>query len=99
MRPHFAFVLFLLAPLLQAAPPEFSTLFRLLDERCVECHAKDDYEGGLVLEDHASLMKGGESGASVIPGKSAESLLIKYLRGEVEKDGSGASCRRANAKS
>jgi mono/diheme cytochrome c family protein len=72
---------------LRAAPPDFAAVFRLLDERCVECHAADDYEGGLVLEDHASLMKGGETGASVVPGKSAESLLVKYLRGEVEKDG------------
>ena len=68
-------------------PPDFQSVFRLLDERCLECHQADDYEGGLILESHASLMKGGESGASVIPGKSAESPLIQYVRGEVVKDG------------
>jgi WD40 repeat protein/mono/diheme cytochrome c family protein len=70
-----------------AAPPDFNAVYRLMDEKCLECHAKEDAEGGLVLEDHASLMKGGESGAAVVAGKSAESLMMKYLRGEVEKDG------------
>ena len=69
------------------AAPDFSAIFRILDERCLECHAADDFEGGLVLESHATLLKGGESGAVIEPGKSAESLLIKYLRGEVMKDG------------
>src|SRR4051812_33048209 len=69
------------------APPDFSAVYRILDERCIECHAKDDYEGGLVLEDHAGLLKGGESGKAVIPGKSQESLLVKYLHGDVLKDG------------
>src|SRR3954465_11125848 len=64
-----------------AGPPDFAVVYRILDERCLECHAKDDYEGGLVLEDHASLLKGGETGVAVVPGKSAESLLIKYLHG------------------
>lgn len=70
-----------------AATPDFNAVYRLMDERCLECHAKEDAEGGLVLEDHASLMKGGENGAAVVPGKSVESLMMKYLRGEVMKDG------------
>src|SRR4051794_33241786 len=71
----------------QTAPPNFASVYRLLDEHCLECHARDDYEGGLVMEDHASLMKGGETGAAIVPGRSQQSLLVKYLRGEVEKDG------------
>src|SRR3954471_13295851 len=71
----------------EPAAPDFSTVYRLLDERCLECHGRDDYEGGLVMEDHASLLKGGETGAAIVPGRSQESLLVKYLRGEVEKDG------------
>jgi WD40 repeat protein len=33
------------------------------------------------------LMKGGESGASVVPGKSDESLLVKMIEGKIEKEG------------
>ncbi len=71
----------------QETAPDFAAVFKVLDERCLECHAQDDYEGGLILENHATLMKGGESGKSIEPGKSVESLLMKYVRGEVEKDG------------
>ena len=62
-------------------------VMRIFDERCVECHAPDENEGGLVLENYEGVLKGGESGAAIVPGTSAESLLVKYLRGEVEKDG------------
>ena len=67
--------------------PDFSAVFRIFDERCIECHSTEETEGGLVLESHEALVKGGETGKSIEPGKSAESLLMKYLRGEVEKEG------------
>ena len=85
-------VLILLIVLLLGAPsagsaevPDFSAIFRLFDDRCIECHEKDDYEAGLILETYESLMKGGETGVAIVPGKSAESLLMKYLRGEVRE--------------
>lgn len=68
-------------------PPDFSEVYRLLDERCIECHTADDPEGNLVLETYEGLLKGGEEGKAIEVGKSAESLLMKYVRGEVEKDG------------
>jgi WD40 repeat protein len=69
------------------APPDFAEVYRLLDERCIECHTADDPESGFVMETYEGLLKGGETGKAVEPGKSAESLMIKYVRGEVEKDG------------
>ena len=87
MKPHLLAILLLAALPLRAEPPDFSAVFRILDQRCVECHEQEDYEGGLILESYEALMKGGENGASIVPGKSAESLLVKYLRGEVLKDG------------
>src|SRR5438046_4234088 len=39
------------------------------------------------MESHELLMKGGESGAVIVPGKSDESLLVKLVEGRVEKDG------------
>ncbi len=69
------------------APPDFAQVFRILDEHCVECHATDDNEGGLVLETFDGLMKGGEDGKAIVPGKSGESALIKWVRDGVEKNG------------
>src|SRR5215207_4769111 len=65
----------------------FPAVAKLIEDRCLDCHTADDPEGKFSMETHAGLMKGGESGAAVEAGKSGESLLVKYLRGEVEKDG------------
>src|SRR5690606_14490450 len=59
------------------APPDFAEVYRLMDERCIECHTADDPEGNLVLETYEGLLKGGETGKAIEPGKSAESLLMK----------------------
>src|SRR5437667_308859 len=39
------------------------------------------------MESFDLLMKGGESGAVIVPGKSDESLLVRLIEGRVEKDG------------
>ena len=83
----FRFIPFLAFLTVAQAAPDFSAVYRLLDERCIECHTADDPEASLVLETFDGLMKGGETSAAIVVGKSAESLLLKYLRGEVEKDG------------
>ena len=49
----------------------------ILKRNCLACHNATDAEGDLVLETPATILKGGESGAVVVPGKSAESLLLK----------------------
>jgi hypothetical protein len=54
----------------------------LLIERCHKCHAAEKTKGGLRLDSAADLMKGGESGAVVVPGKPDESLLIQAVRHE-----------------
>lgn len=53
----------------------------LLTERCSACHANGTRLGGLDLTTRDSLLKGGQSGASVVPGKSRDSLLIKLVSG------------------
>ena len=40
-----------------------------------------------MLESFDTLMKGGEIGPAVVPGKSGESLLIKMIEGRFEKEG------------
>ena len=65
------------------AGTNFSTVAKIFDKHCLDCHASEDPEGKLVLESFDALMKGGESGKVIVPGKSAESLLIKMVEGTV----------------
>ncbi len=71
----------------RAADAEFfETRIRpVLHEHCVECHGAKKQKGGLRLDSRAGLMQGGESGDAVVPGKPAESLLLKAVRHE-DKD-------------
>ncbi|MBI2826114.1 MAG: hypothetical protein HYX69_15655 [Planctomycetia bacterium] len=52
-----------------------------LVENCVKCHGGDQPDGQLRFETFAGLLRGGASGKIVEPGKPAESLIIKKLRG------------------
>ncbi|MCA9017877.1 MAG: hypothetical protein KDA77_21310, partial [Planctomycetaceae bacterium] len=52
-------------------------VFPILDANCIACHNVAKKEGALVLESVEALMKGGDSGVSVVPGKPDESYLYK----------------------
>jgi WD40 repeat protein len=49
---------------------------------CSACHNAKKAEGGLNLETVAALMKGGDSGAAVVPGKSDESEIVARILAE-----------------
>lgn len=52
----------------------------LLAERCYECHGPEKQKGGLRLDHKAGMLGAGDSEeAAVVPGKSAESLLVKRV--------------------
>ncbi len=53
----------------------------IFQARCLNCHAKGKYKGGLSLETREATLKGGESGPAVEVGKSAESLLVELVAG------------------
>jgi hypothetical protein len=53
----------------------------ILQARCLNCHTRGKYKGGLSLETRAALLKGGEGGPAVVIGKSGESLLIELVAG------------------
>lgn len=53
----------------------------IIEKSCVKCHGKGRDKGGLMMETRESLLKGGDSGAAVVVGKSAESLLIELVSG------------------
>ena len=51
----------------------------LLESSCVKCHAKGKDRGGLSLETHEGLLKGGDTGEALVPGNSAKSLIIELV--------------------
>ena len=56
----------------------------ILQHRCVRCHGAHEAKGGLDLSTRAGLMKGGDSGVVVRPGKAAQSLLVRLIRHDAE---------------
>ena len=70
-----------MAPL--AAAVDFPTQIRpLLEKHCYACHGPKAAMHGLRLDQRASAFKGGESGVpAVVPGKSSQSLLYRYVAG------------------
>jgi hypothetical protein len=92
------FSLFLVAQALNLIPlalaaaepgsaPDYSGVDALFNQHCLDCHAAKDPEADFVLESFELLMKGGQSGPVIVPGKSSESLLINMLEGKVERKG------------
>ncbi len=49
----------------------------ILANKCAFCHSGNLKEGKLDLGSYEGMMKGGKRGPAVLPGKSADSLLIK----------------------
>ena len=56
-----------------------SDVSAVLKQHCVKCHGGDKTRGGLDITTRASLLKGGDEGVVVVPGKSKESLLIRLV--------------------
>ncbi|MBI3880463.1 MAG: hypothetical protein HY301_10425 [Verrucomicrobia bacterium] len=56
----------------------------LLKANCLSCHNEEKKKGGLVLATRDAALKGGENGAVLVPGKSAESQMIKSLTAEAD---------------
>src|SRR4051812_5076990 len=51
----------------------------ILQDRCLNCHARGKAKGGLSLETREAVLRGGESGPAVVVGKSEESPLIELV--------------------
>jgi len=54
----------------------------ILVDHCVKCHSskKKSPKAGLVLDTKEGWMRGGDSGAAIVPGKPDKSLLIEVVR-------------------
>lgn len=56
----------------------------ILDRSCIRCHGLERPKAGYRLDNRESALKPGDSGANIVPGKSAESPLIHYVAHLVE---------------
>src|SRR3954468_22461853 len=53
----------------------------IFEASCIKCHGRGKDKGGFRIDTRETLLKGSDSGAVVVPGKSAESLLIALVQG------------------
>jgi WD40 repeat protein len=80
-------LLSLVAATLPAAEPapdynrDVAPIFR---KYCQGCHSADEPEKGLVLESYDALLKGGQSGAAIVPSASDKSRLLLMLDGRAK---------------
>jgi mono/diheme cytochrome c family protein len=52
----------------------------VLAEHCLECHGAEKSKAGLRLDARDSMLKGGDGGPAVVPGKPEESTLVEAIR-------------------
>ena len=67
------------------SPVLFEThVLPILETRCLRCHGEGKAKGGLDLRRKFLMLKGGDSGPALVPGKPKESLLLQRLdKGEM----------------
>src|SRR6267143_2531262 len=83
-----AWLLFVSAPVIAAAPPTFEKDVRpVLKAHCFECHGEGEkLKGGLDLRLRRLMLQGGDDGPVIVPGKPDRSLLFKLVHsGEMPK--------------
>lgn len=72
------------APFASAAELDFyRDVYPFLKSNCVGCHNKTTTKAGLNMETPELMMKGGENGPALVPGKGEESLVVaasKHLK-------------------
>ncbi len=52
----------------------------MLAAHCLSCHGPDKQESGFRLDSRAALLKGGDRGAAIVPGKPEDSPLVEFIR-------------------
>jgi len=70
---------------LQARAPDFPDsfyarhIYPTFNAKCVVCHGEQKVKGGLRVDSYDLLMRGGTSGAVIIPGKPERSILLERI--------------------
>jgi hypothetical protein len=68
----------------RAVAPVEPAALGLLEEHCVQCHNPQKTKGGLDLSTREALVRGGETGPAISPGKWPDSFLLQTLRHEAD---------------
>ncbi len=67
----------MVAPLTEGETPTYQAHIAPILTPCAQCHSADLASAGLNLSSYDGLMAGGENGAVIVAGKSAQSLLVE----------------------
>jgi YHS domain-containing protein/uncharacterized membrane protein len=74
-------------PIAQPKPRDFAQLHAFSDviepalqKNCVACHGPEKSKGKLRMDSLDALLKGGGSGPAIVPGKAAESEMVRRLK-------------------
>ncbi|MBN9118388.1 MAG: DUF1549 domain-containing protein [Planctomycetes bacterium] len=93
LTPHIALVVALLAfprPSVAADPPKTVDFDRdvkpIFAKHCASCHGVEKAKSGLRLDRKADALAGGDSGKVIVPGKSADSPLVKLVSSDDPND-------------
>jgi cytochrome c len=76
----------------QAAPAPNTLAFYsqrvqpILEANCYRCHGGEHHRGHFSMATRAGLLRGGMDGSVVVPGNSAQSLLLRLVRHEGPAD-------------
>ena len=81
---------------------ERELLVNVFQAHCISCHGKIFQKGGLDLRTRESILRGGDSGPGIVPGKPEESIvLLRLVRDEMPPTfsllGDDGYVRRVNA--
>ena len=69
----------------RAEPVSFEKeILPILQRNCLACHSSSESQGELVLESPQGILKGGDNGPAAIPGRGAESLILKAAAHQIE---------------
>lgn len=58
---------------------DFAKVQAVLESKCLECHNPSKVKGDLLMHTAEAMLKGGEGGAALVPGKPEESSLIQRV--------------------
>jgi 6-phosphogluconolactonase (cycloisomerase 2 family) len=68
----------------QSQPNYTDQVEPVIQNKCLGCHNNSSKMGGLIMETYDSLMKGGQHGPVIAPGKSSDSRMILMLEGKIQ---------------
>ena len=73
----------LLLPALQEPPPKVDfvrDIQPIFKASCLKCHGPEKPKAQFRVDSRSHALKGGVAGKAILPGKGADSLLVKLLR-------------------